>query len=80
MRVARWGNSLAVRLPAAVVEKLGVSEGDEITLIADSTAAVRVARDFRVEEALAALLAMRVPLPPDYRFDRDEANARTASE
>jgi antitoxin MazE len=36
MQVARWGNSLAVRLPAAVVEALELKEGDEIeTHVAD---------------------------------------------
>src|SRR5271154_4997955 len=32
MQVAKWGNSLAVRLPAAVVEALGLREGDEIEI------------------------------------------------
>jgi antitoxin component of MazEF toxin-antitoxin module len=32
MRVAKWGNSLAVRLPAAVVEALRLKEGDEIEI------------------------------------------------
>jgi antitoxin MazE len=29
MQVSKWGNSLAVRLPAAVVEALGLKEGDQ---------------------------------------------------
>ena len=32
MQVAKWGNSLAVRLPAAVVEALRLKEGDEIDI------------------------------------------------
>ena len=32
MQVAKWGNSLAVRLPAIVVEALGLKEGDEIEI------------------------------------------------
>jgi antitoxin MazE len=32
MQVAKWGNSLAVRLPAAVVEALKLQEGDEIEI------------------------------------------------
>jgi antitoxin MazE len=32
MQVAKWGNSLAVRLPAAVVEALALKEGDEIEI------------------------------------------------
>jgi antitoxin MazE len=30
MRVAKWGNSLAVRLPRALVETLALKVGDEI--------------------------------------------------
>ena len=32
MQVAKWGNSLAVRLPASVVAALGLKEGDDIEI------------------------------------------------
>ena len=32
MQVAKWGNSLAVRLPADLVRELGLKEGDQIDL------------------------------------------------
>jgi antitoxin MazE len=32
MQVAKWGNSLAVRLPAALVQALGIAEGDDVEL------------------------------------------------
>jgi antitoxin MazE len=32
MQISKWGNSLAIRLPAAVVEALGLREGDDVTL------------------------------------------------
>ena len=32
MHVSKWGNSLAIRLPAAVVEVLELKEGDEIEI------------------------------------------------
>jgi len=32
MQVSKWGNSLAVRLPAAVVDALGLKEGDDIEI------------------------------------------------
>ena len=36
MQVSKWGNSLAIRLPASVVEALKIHEGDDIeVLIAD---------------------------------------------
>lgn len=30
LQVSKWGNSLAVRLPASVVEALDLKEGDDI--------------------------------------------------
>ena len=30
MHVAKWGNSLAVRLPKALVEELSLAAGDEL--------------------------------------------------
>jgi len=32
MKVAKWGDSLAVRLPTPVVEALRLKEGDEIEI------------------------------------------------
>ena len=32
MQVVKWGNSLAVRLPAAVVDALQLKEGDSIEI------------------------------------------------
>lgn len=43
MQVSKWGNSLAIRLPAVVVEVLGLKEGDdvEITVAGSDNFAVR---------------------------------------
>lgn len=76
MQVSRWGNSLAVRLPKSLVDSLGLKPGDELEIVAASGRRIEVARDDRRERALAAIRSRRWPLPPDYRFDRDEANAR----
>ena len=76
MQVARWGNSLAVRLPAAVVETLGLKEGDEIDIRVVGQRAFDVEPDRSRERALAVIRSLRKPLPPDWKFDRDEANAR----
>jgi hypothetical protein len=37
MRVAKWGNSLAVRLPDAIVKALKLKAGDEIEILASGT-------------------------------------------
>jgi antitoxin MazE len=76
MQVAKWGNSLAVRLPRAVVEALKLKEGDEIEITVAGARRFEIARDKRREEALKRLRALRRPLPPGFRFDRDEANER----
>lgn len=75
MKVAKWGNSLAVRLPAAVLEALGLKEGDETDIRVASDREFDVARDRRREEAVAHLRSLRKPLPAGWRFDRDDANA-----
>ena len=72
MRVAKWGNSLAVRLPRDVVAGLSLKEGDEIVLRAAPDGAVDVLRDRHRAEISARMRSMQKPLPADYRFDRGE--------
>ncbi|MGK9165515.1 AbrB/MazE/SpoVT family DNA-binding domain-containing protein [Inquilinus limosus] len=74
MRVARWGNSLAVRLPAAVVEALDLKEGDEIEIRIAADRVFMVERDRSRQQALDRLRRLRRPLPPGFRFDRNDAN------
>jgi len=76
MQVAKWGNSLAIRLPAAVVEALELKEGDEIELHMIDAREFAVARKPGRKELLRRLRAYRGRLPADFKFDRDEANAR----
>jgi antitoxin MazE len=76
MRVAKWGNSLAVRLPDSVVKALKLKTGDEIEIVATGARRFEVGRDRSREQALERLRKLRKPLPKGFRFDRDEANAR----
>jgi antitoxin MazE len=73
MQVSKWGNSLAVRLPRAVVEALKLREGDDIEIIVAGTRRFEIARDHSREQALARLRAL---IPKGFSFDRDEANER----
>ncbi len=75
-RVSKWGNSLAVRLPLAVVETLALGEGDEVLVTANDDGSLGVSRDRRREEAVAALRDLRWKLPADYAFDREEISRR----
>ena len=76
MQVAKWGNSLAVRLPAAVVEALRLREGDEIDIHVAGEREFAVARKPSRQDFLNRLRAYRGRLPRDFKFDREEANAR----
>lgn len=76
MRVAKWGNSLAVRIPDAIVKALKLKTGDEIEIVASGARRFEVGRDRSREQALKKLRALKKPLPKGFRFDRDEANAR----
>jgi len=76
MRVAKWGNSLAVRLPDVVVKALKLKTGDEIEIVASGARRFEVGRDRSRERALERLRSLKKPLPKGFRFDRDEVNAR----
>ena len=77
MQVSKWGNSLAVRLPKALVDALGLREGDELNVVAARSGTIEVeTREDQRRRALARMAARNWTLPPDYKFDRDEANER----
>ncbi len=74
MRVAKWGNSLAVRLPAAVVEALDLRPAT--ISISTSLVTVSIEKSTRAHELLAKLRKYRGRLAADFKFDRLEANER----
>jgi len=76
MKVAKWGNSLAVRLPAQVVEALQLKPDDEIEIHVEGARTLSVSKAPDTSELLARLRAMRGRLPREFRFDRLEANER----
>jgi len=76
MKVAKWGSSLAVRLPAAVVEALRLHAGDEIEIRIAGARTFEVVRKPGRDQLIKRLRAFRGRLPADWKFDRDEANAR----
>ncbi len=76
MQVAKWGNSLAVRLPAAVVEALKLKEGDEIEIEVAGARTFEVKKRASARELLARLRRFRGRLPADFKFDRLEVHER----
>jgi antitoxin MazE len=76
MQVAKWGNSLAVRLPAAVVEALKLKAGDQIEIRVADAGVFEVSRDESRKRALENLRKLRRPFPRGFVFDREEAHER----
>jgi antitoxin MazE len=76
MQVAKWGNSLAVRLPAAVVDALKLKEGDDIEIEVAGTRRFEIKKAPGAREMLARLRKYRGRLPAGFKFDRLEANVR----
>jgi antitoxin MazE len=74
--LANWGDSLALRLPAAVVEALELREGDDVEIRVADRRELEVFRKPGRAELLNRLRVFRGRLPADFKFDRDEANAR----
>jgi len=77
MQVSKWGNSLAIRLPASVVEALKLHEGDDIEVVIADERVFQIKRKPGNQAILAQLRQFRGKLPADFKFDRDDANARS---
>lgn len=88
-KVAKWGNSLAVRLPRKMVKEMGLKEGDLLpqevitrgALIRARLEAQRELNRMTPEEGRAAIIAGRRNFPKDLRpedwkIDRNDPDAR----
>lgn len=77
MQISKWGNSLAVRLPAKLVEALGLKKGDEIEIVQASPERLEIERKMDREAAFEKLRELREKyagrLPQGYRFKRSDA-------
>lgn len=76
MILEKVGDKLTVTVPADVAEALGLHAGDRVTLHRDASGETGEAKAVAVRDAIAAIRSLARPLPPGYRFDREEANAR----
>ena len=74
MQVAKWGNSLAVRLPSSLVAALDLREGEDVELHLVGENSFEVVKKPTTPELLARLRNLRGRLPADFHFDRLEAN------
>ena len=76
MQVAKWGNSLAIRLPAALVAALKLKTGDEVEIRIAGEREFELAPGMTKKKALRQIRDLQITFPPDFKFDRDEANER----
>ena len=76
MLVAKWGNSLAIRLPVGVVSALALREGDDIEVVIADERRFQVNKKPGREALLLKLRAFRGQLPSDFKLDRDDAHER----
>jgi antitoxin MazE len=76
MKVAKWGNSLAVRLPATVVEALNLKAGDHIEIEVAGRRRFEIITPSAARLLLARLRKYRGHLPAEFHFDRLEASER----
>lgn len=76
MQVSKWGNSLAIRLPSAIVEVLDLKEGDDIEIQVAGARSFEVSKAPNARAILARLHKFRGKLPVDFKFDRLTANER----
>ena len=76
MRVVKWGNALAIRIPASVIKFLGLKDGDEVHVHVADKENFAIAKQMDREGMMNQLRAFRGALPADFKFDRDDTNAR----
>jgi antitoxin MazE len=55
---------------------LGLSAGDELSIVDVVERTLVVQKEDRRKAALERLASLNWTLPPDYKFDRDEASER----
>ena len=75
MQIAKWGNSLAVRLPAELVRELGLKEGDQVDLVPGQDG-LHVQRARSAGDILKDLRRFRGTLPASQRLNRDAVHER----
>lgn len=76
MHVSKWGNSLAVRLPKKLVEKMGLQPGDELNIVEAEEGQLSVEKIDKRKKFLEMMEQFKWPVPEGYKFDHDEANER----
>lgn len=91
MRITYLNNKLAIRLPKALIRDLGLKSGDDLKIVSAKPRRIAVVKGDRQTQAIEQVQAIKrrkiveyvrylkenpLPVPENYVFDREEANAR----
>ncbi len=76
MQVAKWGNSLAVRLPKKLVDDMSLHAGDTVEIVQTGKGRLEIGKADQRAAFLDRMKKYDWAVPPGYKFDRDEANER----
>ena len=72
MKLAKWGNSFAFRVPAELMKKMNLTPNEEFLFRQTGEDSFEIIRDRRRQEAIEAIDKLSRPLPPGYKFNRNE--------
>ncbi|MGA2084175.1 MAG: AbrB/MazE/SpoVT family DNA-binding domain-containing protein [Terracidiphilus sp.] len=76
MKLAKWGNSFAFRVPAELIRKMNLTPDEDFQFRQTGEDSFEIIRDRRRQEALEAIRRLAKPLPPGYKFNREEIHER----
>jgi antitoxin MazE len=76
MRVSKWGGSLAIRLPVAVLEALDLREGDNVEVYAMGKHVFEIYRKSETQQSPQRLRKFRSCLSCDFKIVRVDAHER----
>ena len=76
MKIAKWGNSLAVRIPTEFADEHGLAAGDSIDLSMEASERLDILRQRTLDQMFEDVRKLRAVMPPDVKFTREEANER----
>ena len=75
MELTKTAEGYIVQVPVDVAAALGLHEGGDVKISKSSVITVPVSAEAR-DSAIERMKQLATPLPADYKFDREEANAR----
>jgi antitoxin MazE len=72
MKLAKWGNSYAFRVPAELIKNMNLTSDEEFQFRQTGEDSFEISRDRRRQEALEKIRKMRIVVPDDFVFNRAE--------